>query len=176
MEERAEALEAFCWCPYPEAPYPIIEDTESECEKLQDAAWRALGKIRHPRVREFAFSKIDSDLINAMPLFVKNYLPKDADLLEQLVKSVPVDRYDSSGWHGVHLKVLGMKDDGIKAPPALLRYIYESTFCSCCREYALLQMGKRRLLTDDILQECLYDSNEEIRGYAAKHLNRSSKK
>lgn len=176
LEKRAEALEAFCWCPYPEDPSPIIEDTESECEKLQDAAWRALGKIRHPHVREFAFSKIDSDLVNVLPLFVKNYLSKDADLLEQLVRSVPVDHDDSSGWHGVQLDVLGMEDDGIKAPPTLLRYIYESTFCSCCREHALLQMGKRRMLTDDILQECLYDSNDEIRTYASECLKRQFRK
>ena len=60
--------------------------------------------------------------------------------------------------------------------PALLWHIYETTYCSCCREYALLQMGKRRLLSAEILEECLLDSNDDIRKYAAKCLTRRHRK
>ena len=46
-----------------------------------------------------------------------------------------------------------------------LEYMYENTLCSCCRESIVKEMGSRYMLTDRILEECLYDSNEEIREY-----------
>ena len=55
-ELRAEALEAFMVCSYPGDPQIIINDAISECEKLREAAWRALEKIRHPAVRNFALN------------------------------------------------------------------------------------------------------------------------
>jgi hypothetical protein len=35
-------------------------------------------------------------------------------------------------------------------------------------------MGKRRLLTEEFLEECLLDSNSDIRSYARGILNRRS--
>ena len=52
----------------------------------------------------------------------------------------------------------------------VLRLIYETTYCSNCREYALRQLGKRRALTDEIRRECLMDSNNDIRAYAKRLL------
>ena len=54
----------------------------------------------------------------------------------------------------------------------LLRYLYEVTFCSECRRYNLQAMAARRMLTDDLLRECLYDCNEDTRRYAARLLKR----
>lgn len=159
---------------YPENPAPIIEDTNSDCEELRDAAWRVLGVIRHPVVRAFALSKVDADVevCDVISVLVKNYQYQDAELLGRLVKSVQVDFRDSTYWHGIQLSVLGMLDDGIKVSPSLLYYIYETTYCSRCREKVVKQMGSRRLLTEDILKECLYDSNEAIRKYVSKILKR----
>lgn len=171
-EARAEALEAFCICPYPEDPSPIIEDAKSGCKNLREAAWRALENIRHPLVREFAVKTMQTDTESALPLLIKNYRETDADLLERLVKSVPADFKGNNAWHGIQSGVLGLNDGGFKAPASLLKYIYETTYCSCCRLYALEQMGRRRLLTNEILQECLFDCNYETRAYAKKCLKR----
>lgn len=175
LAERAKALEVFCRCPYPGDPLPIIEDVRADCEELSAAAWAALENIRHPAVREFALAKINARQIDAadvVSILVKNYEPADSDLLEKLVRAVPVDWEENSGWHWVQTEVLNMADDGLKAPLPLIRHIYESTYCSCCREEALRQMGKRRMLTDEMLQECLYDSRKDIRDYAARCLKR----
>ena len=42
--------------------------------------------------------------------------------------------------------------------------------------YALGQLGKRRNLTPELLEECLYDSNDEIRTYACRALNRRKRR
>ena len=169
---RAAALSAFFVCPYPGDPQPLLVDAKSSCEQLKEAAWRALSNLRHPAVRDFALAVLPEDSEAALPLLIKNYQEQDAPLLERLVTQIPVDFDETTGWHGIHLDVLNMVDDGLKAPAALLRHIYTTTYCSSCREHALRQMGKRRLLTDEILQECLFDSNSDICAYAERCLRR----
>lgn len=173
--ERAEALRAFCRCPYPGDPTPIIDDARSDFEELRVAAWTALENIRHPAVREFALASINSGQLesaDAVTILAKNYEPADSVQLEKLVRAVPVDWEETFGWHWAQTEVLNMAADGSKAPLSLLWYIYETTYCSCCRETALRQLGKRHALTQVILQECLYDSREGIRNYAAQCLKR----
>lgn len=171
-EKRAKALEAFSICPFPADPSPIIEDTKSDNEKLKIVAWQALEKIRHPLVREFAMEQLYVDTENALPVFIRNYMDSDAEVIDSLVKSIPVDFKENNIWHGIQIDILRMVDHGLKAPASLLFYIYESTYCSYCREHALKQLGKRRLLTNEILEECLNDSNSDIRAYASRCLKR----
>ena len=45
-----------------------------------------------------------------------------------------------------------------------------------CRLDALRQLGRRRKLTPDLLEECLYDSNDEIRTYARRALTRRKRR
>lgn len=51
------------------------------------------------------------------------------------------------------------KDSGIPHPRHLLPLLYEYNPCSCCREYAPTDMSRHRMLTNEILEGCLYDSN-----------------
>lgn len=171
-EARARALTAFCRCPYPDDPAPIIEDTSSGCGSLQKAAWEALACIRHPAVRDFVMGDSGLRPEYMLPVLIKNYQAQDAALLERLVRAVPVDFHDRSGWHRIQSRILNMTDDRLKAPAPLLSYIYETTYCSCCRAQALYQMGHRRLLTDEILRECLFDSDGDIRRYTRGLLKR----
>ena len=169
---RAEALDAFWVYPFPEDPAHLMEDAKSDHSRLKAAAWRALENIVHPQVRQFALEQLENDLEAAFPVFLAYSRPEDEALLVHLVTSIPVDFACTTMWHGVFGDVLGMQDRGLKAPKALLYHIYETSYCSCCREYALWDMGKRRLLTDEILEECLLDSNDDIRNYAGKILAR----
>ncbi len=172
FKERAKALEAFFVCPFPENPLPIIEDTKSECESLKEAAWRALENIRHPLVRKFAVENIQMEVETVLPIFIMNYEEQDEEMLVSLVKSIKVNRNTETGWHGIFRNVLEIKKWGMKVPASLLYYMYENTYCSCCREHILRQMGKQRLLTNEILKECLFDCNDEVRSYAKRCLKR----
>lgn len=171
-DERAKALDAFRRCPFPLEPLPIIEDASSEFEPLKEAAILALENVRHPDVRAFALQNVDEKPESYLPLLVRNYELQDEELLTELIESVQIDWKCSTPWHGLQLDVLRMKDYSLKAPGRLLAFIYENTYCSCCRERALVQMGRRRLVTAEMLQECLYDSNEDIREYARKRMKK----
>ena len=172
-EMRAEALSAFSCCSYPDDPQPIIEDTKSECEELQNAAWRALENIRYPAVRAFAINNAKSGIRTPenFALLVTNYAPEDADLLEELLQELIA----AKDWDDVHAAGLDIyrafyKDSGISHPKHLLPLLYEYNPCSFCRESALVYMSKHRMLTKEILEECLYDSNDDICRMAEKRL------
>lgn len=174
-ESRARALEAFGWCPYPDDPKPLIEDTYSVCEELQNAAWRALAIIRHPAVRTFALDHTASGIRTPenFALLVRNYVPDDSRLLEGLL----MERIASKDWHCVHAAGFAIyrafyKDSGIPHPKHLLPLLYEYNPCSFCRESALDYLSRHRMLTKEILEECLNDSNDSIRRMAVKRLNK----
>ena len=174
-ELRAEALSAFSCCPYPDSPEPIIEDTQSACEALQNAAWKALRNIRHPAVRNFALRHASSkiQICKSISLLVTNYVPEDAPVLESLLR----ERIVAKDWDGVHGAGMDIyrafyKDSSIPHPKHVLPLLYEYDPCSLCRESALVYMSKHRMLTRELLEECQFDSNGDIRRMAAKRFNR----
>ncbi len=142
--------------PYIKAYVESQEKYKKECEE-----WRANNPA--PNISRIKTENDDT--------------PKmDLQGIEKLVKSTPVDRNEETDWHSLYLSVLNMAEKGIKIPRWVLEHIYENSYCSCCRENALRQMGKRHMLTEAILQECLFDSNEDIRKYVKKILNNRKNK
>lgn len=135
--------------PYIKAYVKAIEECKKDCEE-----WRATHPT--PKIPRLNLKKDDLNL--------------NAKELEERVKSVAVDRNEETGWHSLYLDILNMQK--VKIPFSVLEHIYENSYCSCCRENALRQMSKRHMLTDEILQECLLDSNEDIRAYVKRILNR----
>lgn len=79
---------------------------------------------------------------------------------------------DPDELHGLVRELFDLEDAGVKVPAELLLQAYESGYCSCCRETTVRILARRRLLTEDILHECLYDSDDEIRAYARRLLAR----
>lgn len=170
---RAHALSAFLLCPYPDDPQPIIEDTKSACEELRNAAWRALENIRHPTIRAFAISNVASGMRTPenFALLVRNYMHEDADLMEKLLRElIAAKDWDCVHAAGMNISRTFRKESSIPHPKHLLPLLYEYDPCSYCRESLLMIMSKRRMLTKAILEECQYDSNEDIRRYARKRL------
>ena len=169
--KRADLLDVFIWRrPFPLEPDPIIKDAASEHERLRDNAWDALHVIRSPKVREFALSNLDAEPEKLIPLLITNYSDEDRKLLEKLLTSIPNDNDKDDVIHSIGRCVTDQRDIGIKAPAWILHWFYENDRCSCCREYLVREMGRRRLLTDEMLNECLYDANDDIRKYAEKRL------
>ena len=172
-ELRTEALSAFSCCSYPDDPHPIIEDTRSPNENLQNAAWRALENIRHPAVRAFAVNNVKCGIRTPenYALLITNYVPEDADLLEELLRELIV----AKDWDSVHAAGLDIyrafyMDTVIPHPKHLLPLLYEYNPCSFCRNSALVYMSKHRMLTKELLEECMYDSNYDIRRMASNRM------
>ena len=64
------------------------------------------------------------------------------------------------------------KDSGIPHPRHLLPLFYEYNPCSLCWESALVYMSRHRMLTKEILADCLYDSNDDIRRMAQRRMSK----
>lgn len=169
-ENRAGKLDAFIFRAFPLDPAPIFNDAHSEYERLCNIAWETLRIIRNPKVREFALCNLDAEPDKLIPLLITNYSDEDRNLLEKLLTSIPDDNDKDDVIHHIGRCVNDQHDIGLKAPAWILRWFYENDRCSCCREYLVREMGRRRLLTYELLNECLYDANDDIRKYAEKRL------
>ncbi len=174
-ELRAEALEAFSCCPYPDDPQPIIQDAQAACENLRNIAWEVLENVRHPAVRTFALNNAAKGIRTSenFALLVTNYIPQDGKLLEDLLCGLIAQ----GDWDGVHAAGMDIYrafyiDSGIPHPKHLLPLLYEYNPCSYCRESAMVYMSKHRMLTKEMLEECQFDSNYDIRRMAKKRLNK----
>ena len=171
-EKRAELLRAFWWRRFPLEPDPIINDAKSENEPLRDAAWDALGIIRSPNVRAFALSALEAEADKLIPLLIMNYEDADRGLIEKLLEEASADKDGDDIIHSIGLTLNYQRDAGFKVPAWILHWFYENDRCSSCRENIVREMGRRRLLSDEMLRECLYDSNDDIRKYAEKRLEK----
>ena len=173
-ELRAEALSAFVACPYPDDPQPILEDALSACETLRSTAWRVLENIQHSAVRSFALNNAAAGIQTTenFALLAKNYMSEDGPLLKRLLQTM----IDSKDWDSVHAAGMDVccacrQGSSIPRPKHLLPLLYEHTPCSCCRKTIVTCMSRHRMLTEDLLEECLNDSDDHIRSFAKKRLS-----
>lgn len=152
----------------------LISDSKSENEVLSESAFEVLCYVRDDKVHQYALELFQEGTAGDYPLLMLlcNYRFEERDMIIHLVKSVPIT--DDSNWHGVFWAVQDLfKDKSVKQPPKeLLYYMYRNTLCSCCRSCTVTEMGRRRMLTKEILEECRFDSNGDIREYAYKKLEK----
>jgi len=150
--------------------------------EISDRSYNLLEELKGEQIRNFALelyknsSKDEENRIRALCLLLKNYEKRDADFVVRAVASVSVR--DDSDWHSVVSAVIDLfKENKSKRPPKeLLQWAYENSRCSFCREYVVRAMSARRMLTEEILQECLYDNNGDVRRFAEKKYKELYKK
>ena len=152
----------------------LIADSRSEQDEFAARAFDALSYIRDRRVREYAYELLRSEKhrAQAVSMLAANYEEEDREVFVHEVKQIPIT-YGDGAWHGVFYDAMGLFSGPAKHKPReLLPYMYKNTLCSFCRAYVVREMGRRRMLTKNMLEEMRYDCNEEIRGYAERKLRR----
>ena len=149
----------------------LIEYSRSDDETLRSTALSVMAKCRDDEIVEYALTLLSDEKMKAeaLQILIGNYTPEIKDRLLRELYSLKVDYDELVDWHGVGFKILSAKDMRVKLPREFFLYVYETTLCSCCREFALREMKDRRLLTRDIIEECRYDSNSEIAGYVNRY-------
>lgn len=146
----------------------LLADSESEDTDFASKALCALTYRRDARVREYAFELLKKGIhkAEAVSMLAANYESADKDFFVRAVKEIPVKNRDGE-WHGIFSDVMDLFESPAKCKPReLLPYMYQNTFCSYCREHVVKEMGRRRMLTRELLEEMQYDCNEDIRAYA----------
>lgn len=126
---------------------PVYVPTEAE--KKKNAKRRAKIKKRRRRERD-----------------------KKCNVKKILRKMKKYDNADREGdWHGIALDIVHYENTAL--PIEAYMYVYTG-LCACCRKSVVEAMHKHGLLTDELLQECLYDCHDETREWAKSIMNSES--
>ncbi len=172
---KAQLLQCFCEdCPIKSED--LIAYYQKGNIALKKEALRILSERRESQLREFALMVLQEDPGNGsvVILLLNNGLPGDEKILFSALIKLKIDYGDSENWHDAFSAVMVADFKKISVPKEVLYYIYENSLCSFCRGSAIRLLARKRWLTEDILHECLYDSNYEIRLWAEKKLNRKT--
>lgn len=167
---KADTLQMFAsrYDPFPLDPSYLIDYAKSENAELKRAAPDALIYIKSDAVHDFALELLQgTDPTDALYMLINNYNDSDYDILMKNLRALKFDIRDKNGWHGIILSLL----DNKALPDFVFEFIYERSMCSCCRENSFREMHKRNILTEKIIEECLFDCNEDIREEANKIKN-----
>ena len=150
----------------------LIADSRSGHDELAARAFDALSHIRDTKVREYAYELLQSErhYAEAVSLLAANYEDGDREVFVRAVMQISIT-YEDGGWHGAFYDVMDLFSGPARHKPReLLPYLYRNTLCSYCREHVVREMGRRRMLTREMLEEMQYDCNGEIRAYAERKL------
>ena len=75
-----------------------------------------------------------------------------------ILESVEIDEEDANHWHSIGRAILVGS-----LPDRFLRWVYETTLCSFCRQCALDDLIERGALPEEYREECKWDANLDIR-------------
>ena len=177
-DKKAELLSTFTNLKMPFRFIPhntLIEYAKSTNENLKTVAIDILTECVSIEARAFGFKLLkdeENNKIKAIKILLCNYTKNDKDFLLSLLENIKVDYDEENGWHEIGMKILDLNDSGVKLPKEFLLYIYNTTLCSNCREYAVRALAKRRALTKDIIEECRFDSNDDISLYVNRYFRK----
>lgn len=153
-------------------------------KKAREYAFELLGNVKDPvNILEKAPQLEFFESVFVMLIY--NYEKEDAVWFTEAVKAIPVLRGMSQmraqapalgslpagiNWHSIYMNLLHIfENKNVDSPPKeILYHMYEHCQCACCREHIVRELSGRRMLTEELLQECLYDSNSDIREFAEK--------
>lgn len=173
---KAELLTVFRSIGFPLDPTEIIRYATSENPDLSQIAYEVLGNSKSESVLDFgtALLKSKQHIDDAICMLITNYSLKIKTLLLSTLNNIEINYFDKNNWHGIVLHIIGaFGDRKVKGlPKELLLFVYERSLCSCCRESAVRYLAEHRWLTDQLINECVYDSYSDIRNY----INRYHKK
>lgn len=147
----------------------------------KDLAYYAFNALEHQtcgRVRAYAYELLQgaAHTAQAVKLLAANYTDADRAALIDAVRRVPI-RYGDICWHRAFHRVMDLfHEHRAHGLNELLPYFYHNTLCSFCRESVVKEMGRRHMLTPELLAEMQYDCSDEIRAYAAKRLRAAEQK
>ena len=173
LDVKAELLSAFAFRDedFPLSHETVIEYSKSSHERLREVALEVLTNCQSDVVRKYALSLLADENYKefALKMLLCNYISDIKQLLLTELYKIKIDYKDNFYWHNIGSKILNVCDHNVRLPKEFFIYIYETTLCSCCREYAVRALAKHRWLTRDMIEECRYDSNYDISEYINRY-------
>jgi hypothetical protein len=139
---------------------------ESKNVDIRDAAVDALAKIQDARLSELARNKLKSKNFKAkdaafIQLFTENFTNQDEQLILNALKQTSFSD-DVAHSVGFAIREIYRANEELVTSD-LLQWDYERNPCTECRCSTVGLMMDLKGMTPEMLEECQYDSNEEIR-------------
>jgi len=182
LREKNETVKGLLLCiflsnsawnkPFPLGVAPLLEYAQSNNEVLFENALDRLAEFKDSKVHDMAVQLLKDKGIksSALGLLKNNYRKSDDPIIAEAIKKA------SSIPQRVQSDIIDIysRHRSANAFP-ILRYVYEKGICSHCRFGIVITMHQCKVLPDDILAECLYDSYEDTRNYAKRLLRKRQK-
>ena len=151
----------------------LFELANGNNEHLRWTAIRVLSHLSDSRIHELAVSKLKTKQItgidnDALDLFINNYTGEDADLIAITLLPMNPEYVDAFSLARSIIKIAENNHD--VALVDILKWAYEVTPCSHCRNRVITIMDSLNYFNGEILYECQFDSNEDISELAKKKL------
>ncbi len=149
--------------------FNYVFDTD---EDLSLAAISALSSSQNEKIHKLALEILNQSnwqrRASGIELLVNNYQSGDNIKIEELLNSVP-SISDRDMVHNVvfDLVKLSEKNNSSEMNQILL-WIYENSPCMNCRCKSVELLLINKALPEEVLEECMYDGDEEIREIAQK--------
>jgi hypothetical protein len=180
-EPDEEVCLRFLWV-FSRNPVPTLSEklffwAEGGSEKLKGASLAALAWNSDKRIHELGLKKLlAGDLLgpnrNIMELFIKNYENSDGQLISAAVVSLNPSKEDGDAIsHSIRDIAERHKDPKLAGA---LKWAYENTTSPLCRYGIITELDAIKQFSGAILNECQYDSDEDIRFLAKNKLTQSS--
>jgi hypothetical protein len=162
---KASLLVMFRDMPFPLGITPLIEYAQSNNKYLSEVAIKCLEEIKDKRIHDLSMQLLKTKRLDsfALDLLRKNYKKSDDDVIYALLKkstSIP---------HHVQMDIgsIYRRHRSANALSNLL-IVYRKGECSFCRNRIIEAMNHSGVLSNEILEECLYDSYDDTRKFAKR--------
>jgi len=164
-------LSSAIWVrPFPLGVDLLLEYARSSNEILYESALGLLGDFKDKRIHDLAMWLLKTKGIKsfAFVLLKKNYKKSDDPIIEEAIKKT------SSISQRIQSDIVDVysRHRSANALPILFR-VYHKGVCSHCRYNIIKAMRYCRVLPEEILEECLYDSYEDTRRFAKRFIARN---
>lgn len=139
----------------------LIDLSYSEHERLRTNACRALSLFRSDRNRERGLEILkDGYDPEALKLVIENFREEDEELVMGFLSGIPITSDNEGEWHGI-VNAISKRHGDISL--SILKWAYESSWCSCCREHIVEDMLEKGVFPEEYREEVRWDANLDIR-------------
>lgn len=147
---------------FPLDPKKLMDLVQSRHPLLRSAAIRALHNMKDERIHRLAIQLMgqQSTEIEALDLFIHNFMESDLQLLERVV----FKRRNKDSFHTVGYNILKIfEKNPTPSCQKILIELYQKGLCSVCRKRCVAIMIANHILPTSIRDEIKYDCNPELR-------------
>lgn len=170
---RVRLLWVFRRTPLPQLDEVLFRYADGSNDALKAASIAALAQTGDERVHALARAKVQAGRLvgadsEALDLFLKNYAQEDARLVTEALAGLQPNPEDA---HSLGFSIIYLVEQYKDAELTnALRWAYEQTPCTNCRHRVLKQLRELNQLDNQLLYECQFDAEEDIRLFAQQQL------